>query len=107
MSDDAIWLVDLINMELASLRTSMNNPKIKRETFDKLSYSSWAVLETLKAIHDYPKYIDKFVIAEILEIQLDYYIRFSNREKESCKKFAYAADMIEELMKLTGGYIYD
>lgn len=107
MSNDAIWLVDLINMELASLKTSMDNPRIKRETFDKFSYSSWAILETLKAIHDYPKYVDKFVIAEILEVQLDLYIRFSNTGKAGCKKFSYAADMIEELMKLTGGYIYD
>ena len=78
----------------------MYSKKIRRDTFDKLSYSAWAVSESIRTINDWNGCVDEYTIAEILQVQLDHYIRFGSSDKECHKKYIYAADMIEQLMKL-------
>ena len=107
LSEEALWLLDLFKMQYNSLKDSMTSKKIRRETFDKLSYSAWAVSESIRAINDWTGWVDEYIIAEILQIQLDHYIRFGCNDKECHKKYIYAADMVEQLIKLTGGSIYD
>lgn len=107
MSEEALWLLDLFKMQYNSLKDSMTSKKIRRETFDKLSYSAWAVSESIQAINDWTGWVDEYIIAEILQVQLDHYIRFGSSDKECHKKYIYAADMVEQLIKLTGGSIYD
>ena len=107
MSEEALWLMDLFKMQYVSLKDTMASGKIRRDLFDKMSYSAWAVSESIRAINELNGWVDEYAIAEILQIQLDHYIRFGSTNKECHKKYIYAADMIEQLIKLTGGSIYD
>lgn len=107
LSEEALWLLDLFKMQYNSLKDSMTSKKMRRDTFDKLSYSAWAVSESIRAINQVTGWVDEYTIAEILQIQLDHYIRFGCSDKECHKKYIYAADMVEQLIKLTGGSIYD
>ena len=99
--------MDLFQMQYGSLKNTMASGRIRRELFDKLSYSAWAVAESIRAINALSGWIDEYAIAEVLQIQLDHYIRFGSSDKECHKKYIYAADMVEQLIKLTGGSIYD
>ena len=99
--------MDLFRMQYSSLKNTMASERIRRELFDKLSYSAWAVSESIRAINQVTGWVDEYTIAEILQIQLDHYIRFGSSDKECHKKYIYAADMVEQLIKLTGGSIYD
>ena len=99
--------MDLFQMQYSSLKNTMASERIRRELFDKLSYSAWAVSESIRAINQVTGWVDEYAIAEILQVQLDHYIRFGSSDKECHKKYIYAADMVEQLIKLTGGSIYD
>ena len=107
LSEEALWLMDLFQMQYSSLKNTMASERIRRELFDKLSYSAWAVSESIRAINQVTGWVDEYTIAEILQVQLDHYIRFGSSDKECHKKYIYAADMVEQLIKLTGGSIYD
>ena len=109
LSEEALWIMELLKMQYVSLKDAMASGKIRRELFDKLSYSSWAVSESIRAINEIKGkgWVDEYAIAEILQIQLNHYIRFGSTDKECHKKYIYAADMIEQLILLTGGSAYD
>lgn len=107
MSNDAIWVMDLFQMQLGAIRTELKDKKIKRDKFDKFSYSSWAICETLRCIGDYTGYISVGLIREILKMQLYDYEKYYNDNPEKHLRYKYAAEMIESLLNLTGGYIYD
>jgi len=104
MSDDVLWFIDIFQMQLGSLRVAMADKKVRRDKFDKFSYCSWAITETLLIVNDYSGYIDINVIREILTMQLEDYMKYSSDVKESNEKYMYAAEMIEQLLKLIGGY---
>ncbi len=107
MNNDAKWIIEIFQLQLAALRKELSNPKIRRDKFDKYSYSSWAIVETLLAIDDYSGYVTVGLIREILTLQLLDYESYYNRNKERHIKYKYAHDMIENLLELIGGWNYD
>lgn len=109
MSEDALWLVDLFQMQLGSLRGELSDPRIRRDKFDKFSYSAWAITETMLSIDDYSGFVEASTIREILKMQFHDYTNYyiNSRNKELSIKYKYAADMVEYLYTLTEGYVYD
>lgn len=102
-----MWLMELLQMQLEALKDALTNVRLRRDRFDKFSYSSWAITETLLAIDDYSGYVCVGTIREILTMQLHDYKSYYNRNKEKNIKYMYAAEIIEYLLTLTEGYIYD
>lgn len=107
MTNDAKWIIEIFQLQIASLRKELTNPRLRPDKFDKYSYSSWAVVETLLAIDDYSGYITVGTIKEILDMQLVDYEHYYNSNKELHIKYKYARDMIQNLLELIGGWIYD
>ena len=107
MNNDAKWVIEMFQLQLAVLRKELSNPRIKRDKFDKYSYSSWAIVETLLAIDDYSGYVTVGLIREILTMQLSDYDSYYRRNPDKHLKYKYAHDMIENLLELVGGWIYD
>lgn len=107
MSNDALWLIELFKIQSDILKTELSNPRIRREKFDKFSYSAWAISETLLIIGDYSGYVGVGFIREVLKMQIYDYEKYYNDNQERHIRYMYAADMIQKLLDLTGGYIYD
>lgn len=107
MSNDALWLIDLFQMQLGCYRSELTNVRIKREKFNKFSYSAWAITETLLAIDSYEGYVCVGTIREILKMQLHDYMRYSKGRNEIHQNYLYAAEIIEYLLTLTDGYVID
>lgn len=104
MSGDALWIIDLLQMQLASLRIELTNTRLHPKKFDRFSYAGWAITETLLIIGDYSGYVDGRIIRDILEMQLDDYRKYYISNKDRHFKYKYAAEMIECLIILTEGY---
>jgi len=107
ISDDVIWIMDLVHMQLEVLEKDLNNRQIKRETFDKYSYSSWAIKEFLDGIGVVSYKTNLYTVREILINQMQQYLSYYDKDKEYTKKYVYAADMLESLIKIVGGCIHD
>lgn len=107
MTDNAIWILDLIQMQRLSFRKQMFNERITKQRFDKYSYCSWSLDETIRAIGDYTGYVTVGIIREILKMQLDDYTKYYNSNTIMHEKYSYAADTIEQVLKLTEGYVYN
>ena len=107
MSEDALWLLDLFRMQLESLKFELTDRRTICERFDKFSYGAWAVEESINAIYNYRdcQYVQARTILEILETQLQFYSEYSSTTKDKNRRFEYACDMVEQLIKLTGGVI--
>lgn len=104
VSKDAMWILDLLQMQIVSLRTEMDNKRIRRDRFDKFTYQDWAITETLLAIGDYSGFVDACLIKEILRMQLEDYNKYYNSNRDMHIKYKYAAEMIEYLLILTEVY---
>lgn len=107
MSDDAKWLLDLFKMQLEVLKNEMLDDRIRRDRFDKLSYSSWAITETLLIVNEYSGYICVSILREILNMQYYDYITYYEKNKKQHVRYKYASEIIKNLLNLTEGYIND
>lgn len=104
MSDDALWIVDLLEMQIESIRKELKNKRIKLDKFDRLSYGAWAITETLSAISNHSDYVDTTIIRDILQTQYENYTLYYERNKEVHVKYKYALEMIEYIFLLTEVY---
>lgn len=107
MSDNALWILDLLQIQIQILQRDLLNKRVKRELFDKYSYRSWALTETMLVIDDYSGYVNTSVIQEVLTMQLDDYLRYYNTNPKMQIKYLYASQVIESLLKIAGGYVND
>lgn len=109
MTDDAEYILDLFRVQLNSFAAELVNTNIRRERFDKFSYSSWAIQETVNAISDYEKfgYVSVSVIRSILKEQQRSYEMWYNSNMERHIRYKYALETVEYLLRLTGGYCYE
>ncbi|MPM43215.1 hypothetical protein SDC9_89888 [bioreactor metagenome] len=107
MSNDALWLIDLFRIQIDCYRDELVNTRIKREKFNRFSYSAWAITETLLAIENYEGYVCVGTIREILKMQLYDYKKYSKGRSEIHQNYLYAAEVIEYLLTLTDGYVSD
>lgn len=109
MNDDAAYILDMLNMQLYSLEEEMKNDRIRRDKFDKFSYSAWAIQETLDAIHQYGSYhyITVSVIINIMKEQEVAYNKYFNTNPIKQARYGHALWTIDYLLKLTGGFIYE
>ena len=107
MNNDAMWIIEVFQMQLGALRNELENKRLKRDKFDKYSYGAWAITETFLAIDDYSGYVTVGLIREILQMQLIDYTCYYKNNKERHIRYKYAAEMIENLMELTGGWVND
>lgn len=104
MTKNALWIVDLLQMQIASLRIELENKRVHPKKFDKFSYGAWAITETLLAIGDYSGCVDADIIRDILKMQHEDYTNYYNTNPERHIKYKYALEMIEYLFFLTEGY---
>lgn len=108
MSSDVMWILDILNLQICSYKNEIStNNQLKRETFEKYSYSSWAISETLKAIADYEGCVCVGHIREILKMQLSDYTEWHSKDPTKYYKYAYAADIITYMLTLTEGWVID
>ena len=107
MSDDAAWLLDLFKIQLEVLKTEMLDGRMRKDRLDKLSYSAWAINETLLAVNEYSGYVCVSLIREVLNMQYYDYKSYYERNKERHIRYKYASEIIKNLLNLTEGYIND
>lgn len=109
MNDDASYILDLLAMQRDSLKRALLDKRIRREKFDRFSYSAWAIQETLDAVEQYGSYhyITVSVIVNILQNQERDYCRYYEYNNDKQQRYGYALDTISQVLKITGGYLYD
>ncbi len=105
MSDDALYLIDLFEQMQNNLQDELMNKTISNKTFDRFSYSSWAIQEIIIEINEYEYYTSVAIIREILKNKETDYERFYNVNKSRNIRYLHALDTIKYMLELTGGYI--
>lgn len=107
MNDDAMYVIDLLNIQRDVLRKALTDKQIRRDKFDRFSYSAWVIEETLETIAQYgsKQYISVGVIRELLKEQARDYDKYCKSNKDNTIRYQSAVDMTEYLLQLTGGFI--
>lgn len=107
MTSDAMYLIDIFRMQLESLKWQLTDPRIRKERFDKFSYSAWAIQETLDAIDEYDDgCLTVSVIYNILAFQREEYDRYYRRNKTIHYKYKHARNIASELLNMASEYLY-
>lgn len=104
MSSNALWIMDLLQMQIATIRIELQDRRTRGDRFDRFSYGIWAITETLLAVGDYSGYVDADLIREIIKMQCEDYARYYESNKQIHIKYKYALEMVEYLYFLTEGY---
>lgn len=107
MTDDAKYLYDLFIIQLGNVNECMLNKKLSFRRFDRYSYGKWAIIETVEAIRETPSCVSVKTIRDILKYQIMSYEMYYNADEERQKRYLYAMEMCQYLLKLTGGYLLD
>lgn len=107
MTGDALYLFDLFKMQYDFFKTGMLDKGLRRDKFDRYSYSSWAINDTLEAIKAYDGMVSVSVIREILREQISMYDMYYRANKKTQERYKHALNAVNYLYKLTGGYCYE
>lgn len=107
MTTDALYLYDLFRIQRDVLKYELMESVMRNSRFDKFSYGSWSIQETLNAIDAYEGDVSVGVIRNILKIQMTEFDRYYSSDNTYQERYKYALETITELYKMTGGYVYE
>lgn len=107
MTGDALYLRDMFKMQYDFFKTGMLDKGLRRDKFDRYSYSSWAIKETLDAIDAYCGYVSVQTLREILREQIGIYDMYYRSNENTQERYKHALNAVKYLYKLTEGYIYE
>lgn len=107
MTGDALYLVDLFKMQYDFFKSGMLDKGLRRDKFDRYSYSSWAINDTIEAIKTYDGMVCVSVIREILREQISIYEMYYRSNEKTQERYKHALNAVNYLYKLTGGYCYE
>lgn len=103
MDEDLRWVVDIIHIQITSLYDAMGNKKVRREDFDRYSYSVFALSETLRAIADEDYGMMTCDGIELLvKAQRDLYLAYMESNDGRYHRYTYCYEMMCELLKMIG-----
>lgn len=102
MTEDALYILDLFHLQIGTIKWELMDKAIRPAKFDAYSFGAWAIQESIDAIKSCDGLVDRDTILGILEVQRDMYgSYYDNNNKQ--KRFKHALDMINYLIKITGG----
>lgn len=107
MTGDALYLTDMFKMQYDFFKSGMLDKNLRRDKFDRYSYSSWAIKETLDAINAWDGYLCVQTIREILREQIGMYEMFYHANENTQERYKHALNAVKYLYKLTEGYCYE
>lgn len=110
MTSDALYLYDLFKIQREVLVTDLIKGGLNYFKFDKFSFSAWAIKEFIDAVDSLSLIDDMVTVAtmrEILRMQMTEYSNYYNVDSKKHIRYKYALDMLTDLYKITGGWVYD
>lgn len=107
MTPDALFLMDLFDMDWMIYKNETLQKTIKPDTFDKFSYSMWAIEEFYKVIDSLSNTYDPIDVDDLREILRTQMMVYDSWYGDNNKqiRYKYARDAISELYRLSGGYV--
>lgn len=107
MTNDALYLIEIFTMQRDLLKTEMLNKSIRIEQFNRYSYGAWAIQELLNAVDEYEGIVTAASIHNMIRLLMDEFDRYYCRNKDRNMRYKHALNILEELSKISGGYIYE
>lgn len=107
MSEDAKQVLELFENHLAMLEKLITDKNVRRDKFDRYSYSITAIRSILSDIYECTSYRDVSLIRQILRLHEEFYSSVVDNRDNPQRLFVCALNATRYLYSLTGGYIYD
>ena len=107
MSEDAKHVLELFENHLNMLEGFITDKNVRRDKFDRYSYSITAIRSILNDIYECTSYIDISLIRQILRLHEEFYSSVVDNREKPQHLFVCALNATRYLYSLTGGYVYD
>ena len=107
MSEDAKQVLELFENHLSMLEGFITDKNVRRDKFDRYSYSITAIRSILNDIYECTSYKDVSLIRQILRLHEEFYSSVVDNREKPQRLFVCALNATRYLYSLTGGYVYD
>ena len=107
MSDDAKCVLELFEIHLEMLEELITDKNVRRDKFDRYSYSITAIRSILDDIHECTSYIDISLIRQILRLHEEFYASVVDNREKPQRLFVCALNATRYLYSITGGFVND
>lgn len=107
MTDDARYLLDTFTKQFDMFKELMKDKMVRRDKFDRYSYSATAISLVISDIKECTSYKDVALIRQILRLHLDLYEGFIRHAEHKHKAYECALKAIMYLYSLTEVYVDD
>ena len=109
MSDDAKCVLELFEIHLEMLEDLITDKNVRRDKFDRYSYSSHAINLLLNDLRECTSYKDVSLIRQLIRLHMEMYVTFINDAirygKEPHLSFTVAYKAMKYFYALTEGYV--
>ena len=107
MSEDAKHVLELFENHLSMLGEFITDKNVRRDKFDRYSYSITAIRSILDDIHECTSYIDISLIRQVLRLHEQFYSSVVNNREKPQRLFVCALNATRYLYSITGGFVND
>lgn len=109
MTDDASYLMETFERQYLMFIENMKDRRLRRDKFDRYSYSSHAINLLLNDLRECTSYKDVSLIRQLIRLHMEMYVTFINEAirygKEPHLSFTVAYKAMKYFYALTEGYI--
>ncbi len=109
MTEDAKYLIDLFTKQYNMFMEGMKDKRLRRDKFDRYSYSSHAIKLLLNDIDECTSYKDVSLIRQLVRLHAEMYVSFihqaTKNNREPRKSFVVAYKAMKYFYNLTEVYI--
>lgn len=109
MTDDASYLMETFERQYLMFIENMKDRRLRRDKFDRYSYSSHAIKLLLNDVRECTSYKDVSLIRQLIRLHIEMYVTFINEAirygKEPHLSFTIACKAMKYLYALTEGYV--
>lgn len=108
MTDDARYLIETFRKQYDMFIELMKDKRLRRDKFDRYSYSSYAIKLLLQDVDECTSYKDVSLIRQLIMLHAEMYASFIsgrekyNKEPKMCFKCGYKA--MKYFYNITEGY---
>lgn len=106
MSEDAKQVLELFENHLSMLEELITDKNLRRDKFDRYSYSITAIRSILTDIYECTSYIDISLIRQILRLYEEFYSGVVDNREKPHRLYVCSLNATRYLYSLTGGYVY-